>query len=99
MSPESLLFWANIAAIYCVVNGVILSLVIGVAFGFAWWYLRKGRKALMMPLLMAQVYALRAQHITLKVTDAVANVPIGIHTTTTRLKVTAQTLLRGRSNV
>ncbi len=99
MSPESISFWADVAAIYCVVNALILTLVSGVALGLGWWYLRKGRKALGMPLLMAQVYTLRAQHITMQVTDAIANVPIGIHTTTARLKVTAQTLMRGKSGL
>lgn len=96
MDAESISFWADIAAIFLVVNVILITLVIGAAFGFGWWYLRKGRKALAIPLLMGQVYTLRAQQITMKVTDAIANVPISIHATTAQIKTTAQTLWRGK---
>ncbi len=61
MDPETLNFWANAAAIFLFFNALVMTILTGVAFGFAWWYLRKGRIWLGMPLLMAQVYALRAQ--------------------------------------
>ncbi len=92
MNPEAVSFWADIAAIFLVGNVILLTLVMGVALGFGWWYLRKGRKALVLPLLMGQVYALRVQNATMKVTDAVANVPIQIHATTTQVTTTARVL-------
>lgn len=97
MNPESISFWANVAAIFLLVNVFILTLATGAALGFGWWYLRKGRKALGMPLLMAHVYALRTQHVTMKVSDAVANVPIQISSLTTRVTTTARALVGART--
>lgn len=97
MTPEAVSFWADIAAVFCLVQVIVVTIALGVGLAFGLKYLRKGRKALGIPLLMAQVYALRAQQITIKVTDRVASVPIGIHGVTTQVKTTAQTLLRGKS--
>ncbi len=92
MNPESISFWADVGTIFLVCNVFLLTLVMGVALGFGWWYLRKGRKALGVPLLMGQVYALRVQHVTMKVSDTVANVPIQIHSATTQVTTTARVL-------
>jgi hypothetical protein len=92
MNPESISLWADIAAIFVLINVFILMLIPGAAFGFGWWYLRKGRKALVVPLLMAQVYALRVQQITMKVTDGIANVPIQISATATQIATTLKVL-------
>lgn len=92
MNPEALSFWADVGAIFLVCNVFLLTLVMGAALGFGWWYLRKGRKALGVPLLMGQVYTLRVQHATMKVTDTVANVPIQIHSATTQVMTTARVL-------
>jgi hypothetical protein len=92
MDAETLNFWANVAAIFLFINALIITIAMGVAFGFGWWYLRKGRKWLAMPLLMAQVYTLRAQHITTQVTDVIANVPITVHAVTTQATTTTRLL-------
>lgn len=92
MNPETISVWADVAAIFLVVNVVVLTLAVGVGLGFGWWYLRKGRRALSMPLLMGQVYSLRVQHITIKVTDRIANVPIQIHATTAQVTTTVRVL-------
>lgn len=94
MNPEAVSFWADIAAIFCLVQVILLTIVVGVGLGFGWWYLRKGRKKLATPLLMGQVWALRVQHVTMKVTDAVANVPITINAGVTQALTTIQTLIR-----
>lgn len=92
MNPETVSFWADVAAIFLLAQAILITIVLGVGLGFGWWYLRKGRKALGMPLLMAQVYTLRAQHITMRVTDAIANVPISIHAGVTQVTTTFETL-------
>lgn len=97
MSVETLNFWAAVAAIFLFANAILVTLFMGVSIGFGWWYLRKGRKALAMPLLMAQVYALRVQTTTTKVCDSIANVPIQINQVTTQVTSTAKILV-GRSD-
>lgn len=94
MNPEVVSLWADIAAIFCLVQIVLVTIVMGVGLGFGWWYLRKGRKKLATPLLMGQVYALRVQHATMKVSDGVANVPITINSAVTQALTTIQTLIR-----
>lgn len=94
MNPETISVWADIATIFLVVCTVISTLALGAVYGGAWWYLRKGRKALGLPLLMGQVYALRVQHATMKVTDGVANVPIKVATATTQVKTTVGVLVK-----
>jgi hypothetical protein len=92
VSPEAVSFWADIAAIFIVINVLVIVLVVGAAFGAGWWYLRKGRKALAMPLLMGQVYTLRVQHITMRVTDGIANAVIQTNATATQVTTTARVL-------
>lgn len=92
MNPETIHFWADIAAIFVMINVFILMLIPGVAFGFAWWYLRKVPKKLEMPFLMAHVYALRVQQITMKVTDGIANVPIQISCVAAQVSGTVRAL-------
>jgi hypothetical protein len=96
MNPETLSWWADVLTVYLVLNVFVLTLAVGVGLGFGWWYLRKGRRKLVMPLLMAQVYTLRVQRVTMRVTDAIAGVPIALHAATARVKTTAQALARGK---
>jgi hypothetical protein len=92
MSPESISLWADIAAIFVLINVFILMFVPAALFGFGWWYLRKGRKALVVPLLMAQVYTLRVQQVTMKITNGIAKVPIEISATATQIATTLKVL-------
>jgi hypothetical protein len=92
MDPETLNYWATVAAIFLFINALVVTIASGVIFGFAWWYLRKGRMWLGTPLLMAQVYALRAQHITTQVSDKIVGVPIAIRSTTARATTTTRLL-------
>lgn len=77
------------------VNGIVITLALSVGLGLGWRYLRKGKKKLGLPLLYAQVYALRAQHATMQVGDVIARVPIEIGSNVERVKVTLQTFARG----
>lgn len=75
-----------------VVLDLVIIIVIGAVLGAGWWYLRKGRRALAMPLLMGQVYTLRVQHITMQVSDAVANAVIQTNTAATQAATTVRVL-------
>ncbi len=90
---------ADIAAVYLVVWMLLTILIVAVSLGIAWWYLRRGRKALVLPFLYAQVYALRVQNATMKVSDKIASVPIGLYSNAERVKVTTETLLRGANRL
>lgn len=93
MTPESLSIWADVAAIFLVMQIFVFTIFASVTLGMAWWYLRLGRKKLVVPLLMAQVYALRIQHATNRVGNKIVSVPIGINATVKRAQVTASRLL------
>lgn len=97
MNPETLNFWANVAAIYLILLLFLFIMVTGVLFGFLWWYLRKGRRALALPFLYAQVYALRVQRTTQKVSDQVVRAPIALSAATEQVTTTSRALVRGRS--
>jgi hypothetical protein len=95
MTPESVSFWADVAAVFLLVQMLLATVFMAVGLGMAWWYLRKGRKKLVLPFLYAQVYALRVQKGTAQIGDKIAGVPIAINSTTERVKVTTQALLSG----
>ena len=93
MTPETLNFWTNASAIFLMANLCVLVIATGVALGFGWWYLRKGRKALTIPLLYAQVYVLRVQHATQQASEAIVRVPIGIGAAAARVTTTTMVLV------
>src|SRR5581483_6078257 len=97
MDAQTLTIWTAVAAIVILIQLFILVLAAGVGLGFGWWYLRKRRRALGLPFLYAQVYALRVQHATNQVSDIVASVPIMLHAAAEQLKPTTQVLARGRN--
>jgi len=97
MNPETLNFWANVAAVYLMFLMFLGILVAGVLLGFVWWYLRKGRRALALPFLYAQVYALRVQHTTQKVSEKVVQVPMAISSTSEQVATTTKALV-GKHN-
>ena len=97
MNPETLNFWANVAAIYLMFLMFLGVLVVGALLGFVWWYLRKGRRALALPFLYAQVYALRVQRTTQQVSDKVVQVPIALHATSEQVATTSRALV-GKHN-
>ena len=92
MDPETLNFWANVSTVFLLCNAAVLAVVSGIGLGIGWWYIRKGRKALGTPFLMAQVYSLRLQIATTRVTDRIAAVPIQIDAAATQVTTTAKVL-------
>jgi hypothetical protein len=97
MSAETIIILTDIATIFLAINVIIMTLVVAAVLGFAWWYLRKGRKKLELPFLYAQVYALRVQKVTMQACDAVARVPIEINANAARVGAFAHTLRYGRN--
>lgn len=94
MSPESISFWADVSAIFILSQLLFFTLLMAVGLGVGWWYFRKARKKLIVPLLMGQVYALRIQQGTTKISDKIVNVPMTINATAKRAQVTTQALVR-----
>ena len=94
MSPESVSFWADVSAIFILSQMLLFTLLFAVGLGVGWWYFRKARKKLIVPLLMGQVYALRIQQGTTQVSNKIVNVPITINATVKRVQITAQSLVR-----
>ena len=90
VNAETISYWAQIAAVYLAICTFITTLALGAIYGGAWWYLRKGRKWLAMPLLMAQVYTLRVQHITTKVANGIGKGVIETNVTVTQVSTTAE---------
>lgn len=97
MDPTTLDFWANVAAILLMVEAFILSLAVGALMGVGWWYLRKGRKALGLPLLYAQVYALRAQHLTMRVSEGIAEALSSLHAAMAWVQAAARTGIKRKT--
>lgn len=94
MSPESISFWADVSAIFILAQMLLFTLLFAVALGTGWWYFRKARRKLIVPLLMGQVYALRIQQGTTKVSNQIVGVPMTINATAIRVQVTVEALVR-----
>lgn len=95
MTAETFALWRDLALILLIAEAFILVLPVAILLFFGWKYLRKGRKALYMPMLMAQVYALRIQHITMRVTDKIATVPINVSAASAQVTTAVGTLTKG----
>ncbi len=94
MNPESVSFWADVAAIFLLAQLFLFTLLFAVGLGVGWWYFRQARKKLIVPLLMGQVYALRIQQGTAQVSAKIVNVPITLGATVKRAQITAQSFVR-----
>ncbi|MGE5138091.1 MAG: hypothetical protein ACM3JD_01405 [Rudaea sp.] len=85
--------WRDVALMLLCLEAFVLMLVPGVIFYFAQKYLRKFRHWLRMPILRVYVYALRAQNLTLRASNSVVGVPIGMRAFSARLRTTAARLV------
>jgi hypothetical protein len=97
MNPTVLQPWRDLALILLCIEVFILLLIPGVILFFAQKYLRQFRHWLKMPLLRVQVYALRAQHVTLRASTWIAGVPISLQMLNVRLRATARRFMAGSS--
>jgi hypothetical protein len=96
MSRELLGILRDIAAILLCLECAILIAVPGVILFFATKYLRKGRRALRVPLLRLVVLTLRVQHATQRATSAIIDAEIKVEMLATGVLTTARALVPRR---
>ncbi len=99
MSPSSLAPWRDLAAILLVLECAVLFAVPGVALFFAQKYLRRFRRWLRFPLLRVQVYALRVEHLSLRLSNSVIGIPITMQMLGARTRTTLRRLGRRRGEI
>ena len=90
MESSILAPWRDLAIILLGIELVVIVAVPGIVFYFSLKGVRALKRRIRPPLLTAQVWALRVEQGTNRVADAVAGVPIGVASTTTRWTVTAR---------
>lgn len=91
--------WRDLSIVWLILLTIIPLAVPLVALYFAQLYLRRFRRWLRMPLLNAQVWALRIQQGATRASDRAARVPIALHSAGARADVTARgvvNFLRGK---
>ena len=93
MNPSSLAPWRDLALILLCLEAFILMLIPGAIFFFAQKYLRQFRKWLRLPLLRVYVYTLRVQNVTLRASNAIVGIPIGVQSLGARMRTTARRLV------
>ena len=87
---NSLAPWRDFSIVWLALLTMIFVAVPGVALYFAQLYLRRFRRWLRMPLLNAQVWALRIQQGAARASDRAASVPIALHGAGARVGVTTR---------
>lgn len=90
MDTSILAPWRDAAIVLLVLEAFVMALVPGVIFFFILKGLRAVKRWLRQPLLNAQMWAQRIQQGTLRVADAVADVPISMESNATRARVTTR---------
>ena len=91
--------WRDLSIVWLVFWTVILLAVPFIALFFAQLYLRRFNRWLRLPLLTAQVWALRIEQSAGRASERIANVPIGLHRAGTQFRVTTRGVvdfLRGK---
>ena len=91
--------WRDLSIVWLALLTMILLAVPGCALYFAQLYLRRFNRWLRLPLLHAQVWALRIQQGTTRAAERTANVPIALHGAGARFGVTTRGVidfLRGK---
>lgn len=88
-----LALWRDLSIVWLILLALIPLAVLLVVFYLAQLYLRRFRRWLRLPLLHAQVWALRIEQGTARASARVANVPIGLRSAGVRAEVTARGVL------
>ena len=91
--------WRDLSIVWLIFWAVILLAVPGIALFFAQLYLRRFNRWLRLPLLTAQVWALRIEQGAARSADRMAGIPIALYGASARLRVTtrgAVDFLRGK---
>jgi len=85
-----LALWRDLSIVWLILWTMLFVAVPGIALYFAQLYLRRFRRWLRMPLLTAQVWALRIQQGAARASDRAANAPIALHSAGARADVTTR---------
>ena len=88
MDPSILAPWRDLSIIWLVLLTMIFVAVPGVAFFFAVRGVRYVNRWLRLPLLTAQLWALRIESGTKRASDAIVEVPIRIYSKSAQARVT-----------
>jgi hypothetical protein len=90
MDTTSLAPWRDLAIVLLAFEIAVITAVPGVALVYAVRGVRALKRWLHMPLLNAQVWALRIQRATTRASDAVVSLPIALHSARARARVTVR---------
>ena len=82
--------WRDLSIVWLVFWTALLLAVPGIALYYAQLYLRRFNRWLRLPLLTAQVWALRIEQSAARASERIANVPIALHSTGARFGVTTR---------
>jgi hypothetical protein len=82
--------WRDLSVVWLVLLTMIFVAVPGIVFYFAQLYLRRLNRWLRLPLLTAQVWALRIEQGSARVSERIASVPIGLHSASANIRVTTR---------
>ena len=93
MNRETLALLRDLSFLLLCLYMAIFVAIPGVVFYFAQMYLRKGRRALKLPLLKVQVLFLRVERLTLDMSNRIVGVPIAVRAFNARLRATALKLV------
>jgi hypothetical protein len=90
MDSSFLAPWRDLSIIWLILPAMLLLLVPGAAFFFALRGVRYVNRWLRVPLLRAQLWALRIQTGTQRASNAICEVPIKLHSTSAQVRVTVR---------
>jgi len=93
MDDSVLAPWRDLSIVWFSLWTMLCFAVPGVAFFFALKYLRRFVRWLKMPLMTAQVWALRIQYGTQRTSERVAGVAIAAHSTSARVRTTVRGII------
>jgi hypothetical protein len=91
--------WRDLSIVWLALVTMLLLAVPGIALYFAQLYLRRFSRWLRLPLLYAQVWALRIEQGAARSADRMAGMPIALYGASARLRVTTRGVvdfLRGK---
>lgn len=88
MEPSSLAPWRDLSLVWLSILAMLALLVPGVALFHAIRGLRAVRRWLRLPLLYAQLWALRIEQGTRRASETIVEVPIRVHSRSAQARVT-----------
>jgi hypothetical protein len=90
MEPSSLAPWRDLSIVWLSILAMILMLIPGAVFFFAIRGMRAVNRWLRLPLLIAQLWALRIEQGTRRASEVIVEVPIAVHSRSAQARVTAR---------